>query len=74
VSSQVIGSIVERLARHVGLPIEHSESLHVVHYERGQHYGRHVDSFASLQQMRPQQRSKFEQILKNGELLPPLLG
>lgn len=38
-------SVVQRMARVVGLPHTHAESIQVIHYESGEQYGPHFDAY-----------------------------
>jgi prolyl 4-hydroxylase len=44
-SDAVVLAVVTRIAGCVGLPLDHAESLQVIHYERGQEYRPHFDAY-----------------------------
>jgi len=43
----MIESVEKGISSIMGIPMEHGEGLHVLHYKPGQEYKDHVDYFAS---------------------------
>ena len=45
--NNLVGAIEKRVAQIMNVPLEHGESLHILHYEVGQEYQPHFDFFSN---------------------------